>query len=48
MLTGGTLGLFTGMSFVSLVEAAFWLLRTVYKQFKERNVASAKSTALSQ
>lgn len=29
--TGGTLGLFTGMSILSMVEAAFWAAKTIVK-----------------
>ena len=28
---GGTIGLFTGLSLISMVEIAFWIIRTVLK-----------------
>ena len=27
--SGGTIGLFTGLSLISIVEASFWLIRTI-------------------
>ena len=34
IITGGTLGLFTGMSILSMVEIAFWLLKITFDFFK--------------
>ena len=33
-VVGGTLGLFTGVSLVSIVEALFWIYKTIRRIFK--------------
>ena len=34
-LTGGTLGLFTGMSLLSMIEVVFWMLKITGQSWKQ-------------